>query len=198
MTSLSQCRGRPTKPYETSWGTEARGCTDCRTGDEGSQLGQLVHRARRAARRTEVPRLASLAERSPLLRTRGSHPSPPFSVAGLLETQQQRNAAKPPTKAQIPRVLDRFTRVRGASDLAGLPTEGLMAYRCDVEATTASRHTRKFHLSKVCTVIAFGLEMGMGGHASGDLRDQTTSSANHQADAVLRSQGSVLILRRNW
>ena len=88
-------------------------------------------------------------------------PREPLQLSAVWDAYAIHNGGKPATKAATKRTWDHFVHQTEAATMADLTTERLMAYRAKTEAEVPSPGTRKLYYSKVKTVLAFGLKVGL-------------------------------------
>lgn len=113
----------------------------------------LVDQPEYVARMTGLPEVAGLRHLN--------IPGEPLKLSALLDAYTIHNSAKPATKAATRRTWEHFVNQTAAVTLDDLTIERLLAYRATTEADPLSPRTRKFYYSKIKTVLAFGLKVGM-------------------------------------
>lgn len=82
-------------------------------------------------------------------------------LATIWDAYVKHNGAKATTKAATKLVWERFLKMCPAVTVEELTTEMLKEYRARIEANVPSAGTRKLYYSKIKTVLAFGLKVGL-------------------------------------
>ena len=113
----------------------------------------LVDHPEYVARMTGLPEVAGLRHLN--------IPGEPLKLSAILTAYLTHNGGKPATKAATKRTWEHFITQTAATTLDDLTVERLLDYRKATETDVPSPRTRKFYYSKIKTVLAFGLKVGM-------------------------------------